>query len=116
MDGIGTILFDKTDRILIESFGQVDGFYTEEDILKFLESITVCLTEKKGQYQQAFHIPFAKRCLFGIQVDGHKVTLLSSFVIHESRWPCLCVHILKEDALRSHHQKSTSESHDADIR
>jgi hypothetical protein len=71
------------------SYSQVDGLYTEEDILKLLESIAVCLPEEKGQYQQAFHITFAKRCLFGIQVDGHKVTLLSSFVIHDSRWACL---------------------------
>ncbi|KAG0756490.1 hypothetical protein G6F61_010550 [Rhizopus arrhizus] len=75
MDGIGTILFDKTDRILIELFGQVGGLYTEEGILKLLESNTVLLAGGES-----------------------------------------CVHILKEDALRSHHRKSTSESHDADIR
>ncbi|KAG0190433.1 alpha mannosidase-like protein [Apophysomyces sp. BC1034] len=88
MDGIGTTLFDNIDRVLIESSGQVGDLHTEEDTLKLLEYTSVFLQEEKGRYQQASHTMIAKRRLFGIQVVGHKVTLLSSFVIRQS-WQSL---------------------------
>ncbi|CAO3691855.1 unnamed protein product [Rhizopus stolonifer] len=60
MDGIDTTLLDNINRILIESFGQVDGSPTEEDTLNLLEYTSVCLQEGKSRYQQASHITFAK--------------------------------------------------------
>ncbi|KAI9033836.1 hypothetical protein CLU79DRAFT_725675 [Phycomyces nitens] len=89
MDGIGTTLLDDINRILIEYSGQVDGSHTEEDTLKLLEYTSVCLQEEKSRYQQASHITFTKKRTFGIQVVGHKITLLSTFVINDGRCACL---------------------------
>ncbi|KAG1046843.1 hypothetical protein G6F43_010686 [Rhizopus delemar] len=75
MDGIGTTLFDKTDHILIESSGQIDGLHAEEDTLKLMEHMSACLHEEKDRYQQVFHVTSVKRRLFGIQVVGHKDVL-----------------------------------------
>ncbi|KAG1124097.1 hypothetical protein G6F42_009935 [Rhizopus arrhizus] len=131
MDGIGTILFDKTDRILIELFGQVGGLYTEEGILKLLESNTVLLAGGERSISTSISHPICQEMPLWHssrwpQTLGSNPQSLESAQVSVSSFQTdraahvkrqlTCVHILKEDALRSHHQKSTSESHDADIR
>ncbi|KAI9005439.1 hypothetical protein CLU79DRAFT_713153, partial [Phycomyces nitens] len=67
-----------------------DDFYTEEDTLKLLECTSVCLQDKnKSWHQQAAHITFVKKRLFGIQLIDHKITMLSTFIIHDCCWTCL---------------------------
>ncbi|KAG0166768.1 hypothetical protein DFQ30_006788 [Apophysomyces sp. BC1015] len=46
VDGIGVSTFDNRERTLIEPSGVNDGNHAEEDTLKLVESMSLCLRDE----------------------------------------------------------------------
>lgn len=61
----------------------------EEDTLKLIECMSLCLHEEKGRYQQASVKTFGRRRVFGIQYVGDKLSLLSTRILAAGPWACL---------------------------
>ncbi|KAI8887113.1 hypothetical protein K501DRAFT_212480, partial [Backusella circina FSU 941] len=86
MDGIGYSIKDKSERLVIECSGEIDGEHTEEDTLKLMEATSRCLKNEMSQYLSASWETFGDRKVLAVQSVSNTITLLSTKRVDENKW------------------------------